>query len=65
MGNAVNLFIRSAEEVRLLEENKMLKMKVERLTIELNGEKERRKEIEEEKKDREEPEEKIPPKRVV
>ena len=61
MGNAVNLFIRSAEEVRLLEENKMFKMKVERLTIELNGEKERRKEIEEEKKDKE-PEEKIPPK---
>ena len=46
----IRSFIRSAEEVWLQEENKMLKMKVERLTIELNREKERRKEIEEEKR---------------
>ena len=43
MGNEVNLFIRTTEEVRLKEENKILRMKVERLTIELNREKERRK----------------------
>ena len=42
MGNEVNLFIRTTEEVRLKEENKILRMKVERLTIKLNREKERR-----------------------
>ena len=49
-----------------MEENKILKLQVERLTIfELNREKPRRKEIVEEKKDRKEPEEKIPSKQVV
>ena len=33
MGNAVNLFSSSVEEVRLMEENKILKLQVERLTI--------------------------------
>ena len=48
-----------------MEEKKILKLQVERLTIELNREKQRRKEIVEEKKDRKETEEKIPSKQVV